>query len=572
MKSHRFRFVSFAAMGVPLMVLSACTGGGGSGDRANLPGFEVKFVVGSALSDFCTQAADQFNQQKPKLTNGKEFHLTCASAGSGDVVTNLVNQANQLKSGALKAEDPSFPTLVSVDGEIYQSQLIYQTNQLFPGQNYIPALTDSPLLASSPMVFMAQAEIAKGLQKAADPFKALVSAKTHKDIDPSGPPITVHYVQTAPTKSNSGLQTLVAQFASISGKRPEQLTLADVQQYQSQVQQIQSKVTRYGVSTNSLAQAMVKNGQFWASVGSVYESSVIAANSSLPPGAPRYEAVYPKSTFSSNMRVVLPQAPWVNADEKAAAEQVITFLQSPETQAIATNLGLRPGTPGVALGAKFSPEFGVQAQPRYDSYRPPQPAVVDAMLKSWQDVAKKPSLVVIVVDSSGSMSGNKLPAVQQTLQTYLNNLGPKEQVALIDFDSEIREPVLADGTPQGRDRGLQFVSSLQANGGTKLYDSTLSAQQWLQKNLRKNAINAVLVLTDGEDSESAITLDALGAELKKTGFSGDQRIAFFTVGYGNEGEFNPEALKQIADLNGGYYSKGNPETIAQLMSNLQVEF
>jgi Ca-activated chloride channel homolog len=331
-------------------------------------------------------------------------------------------------------------------------------------------------------------------------------------------------------------------------------------------------VTRYGISTHALAQAMVKNGTFWASVGSVYEYSVIAANTNLPPGAPRYQAVYPKATFSSNMRAILPQAPWVNADEKAAAEQIIAFLQAPDAQAIATNLGLRPGTPGVALGTKFTPEFGVQAQPRYDSYRPPQPAVVDAMLKSWQQVAKKPSLVVLVVDSSGSMDGDKLPAVQQTLQTYLNNLGPKEKVALIDFDSTIRSPVLVDNTPQGRDRGLQFISGLRADGGTKLYDSVLTAQKLLQSKLQKDAINAVLVLTDGNDSDSTITLDTLGTELKKTGFSSDQRIAFFTVGYGNEGEFNPDALKQIAELNGGYYSKGNPETIAQLMSNLQVEF
>lgn len=572
MKSHRFRCVTPVAICLPLVVLSACAGNNESGDQASRSGFEVKFVVGSALSDFCNQAANQFNQKKPKLSNGKAFYLTCAAAGSGDIVTNLVNQANQFKSGVLKAEDPSFPTLISVDGEIYQSQLIYQMSQIFPGQSYIPAITDSPLLASSPMVFMAQAEIAQGLQKVANPFKALVTAKTHREIDPSGPPLAVHYVQTAPTKSNSGLQTLVAQFVSVSGKRPEQLTTADVQQYQSQIQQIQSKVTRYGVSTNALAQAMVKNGPFWASVGSVYESSVIAANANLPPGISRYQAVYPKSTFSSSMRVILPEAPWVNADEKAAAEQIISFLQAPDTQAIAANLGLRPGTAGVALGAKFSSDFGVQAQPQYDSYRPPQPAVVNAMLKSWQEVAKKPSQVVLVVDSSGSMAGDKLPAVQQTLQTYLNNLGPKEKVTLIDFDSTIRPPILVDSTPQGRDRGLQFISGLRADGGTKLYDSVLTAQKWLQSNLRKDAINAVLVLTDGNDSDSGISLSTLGTELKKTGFSSDQRIAFFTVGYGNEGEFNPDALKQIAELNGGYYSKGNPETIAQLMSNLQVEF
>lgn len=82
----------------------------------------------------------------------------------------------------------------------------------------------------------------------------------------------------------------------------------------------------------------------------------------------------------------------------------------------------------------------------------------------------------------------------------------------------------------------------------------------------------MVILTDGEDTDSGMNLDQLSAELQKSGFNSDQRISFFTVGYGNEGEFNPDALKQIANLNGGYYSKGDPQTISQVMSNLQVEF
>jgi Ca-activated chloride channel homolog len=533
----------------------------------------VKILVGSALGDFCNQAIAKFNQQQPKLDSGKTFVAACEAKGSGDVVTTVVNLAQQLKNGAIAADAPEFPTIVSLDGEIYQSQLINQVNQIFPGQNYISDITESPLVASSPMVFMAQSDVAKGLRQVGDPFKVLVTAKTHADISPTSPALTIHYVQTAPTRSNSGLQTLVAQFVSVSGKRPEQLTIADVKTYQAAVQKIQDKVTRYGLSTNSLAKSMVKNGQFWATMGSVYESSVIAANSNLQPGQPRYEAVYPRSTFSSNMRLILPQAPWVSADEKLASEQVITYLRSPAAQQIATDLGLRPGTAGVALGAKFTPEFGVDPQAQYDSLRPPQPQVVEAMLKSWQEVAKKPSLVVIVVDSSGSMQAdNRMTSVQQTLQIYINTLGIKDRIALIDFDTKIRPPVLIDGTPEGRAKGLQFVSSLEAKGATKLYDATLFARNWLRQNLRPNAINAVLVLTDGVDSGSSINLSQLSEELQKSGFTSDERIAFFTIGYGKEGEFSPEALQKIADLNGGYYSKGEPETIATLMSNLQLEF
>ena len=535
-------------------------------------GIQVKLLFGSALGDFCQQASIKFNQQKPKLDNGQEFYVSCEVKGSGDVVADVVAQAQQFKTGKLVAGASELPTVISVDGEIYQNQLIFQINQIYPGQNYIPAIADSPLVASSPMVFMTSPEVAQGLSKLSTPFKTFVNANVLKDISPTAGVVPFTYVHTAPTRSNSGLQSLVAQYAEVSGKRPEQLTVADIQTYQNQIKQIQSKVTRYGVSTNALAKSMVTNGQFWAAIGSVYESSVIAANSSLQAGQPRYQAVYPKSTFSSNMRLIVPNAPWMDANKKAAAQKVVKYLQSNEAQQILTELGLRPGTPGVALGSKFTADFGVDPQAKYDSYRPPQPQVVEAMVKNWQEQAKKPSLVMVVIDTSGSMKGARIAAMQSTLQSYVNSLTPKDTIAMMDFNSIINAPVLIEGTPEGKAKGLQYVAALKAAGQTKLYDATLAGRNWLQQNLRKDSINAVLVLTDGADSGSNTNIDQLLGELKKSGFETDQRISIFTIGYGDEKEFSPKALQDIAQQNAGYYTKGEPETIARLLADIQVEF
>lgn len=564
-----------------VLLLSACVEPGTAPEPSDetttqasqaLRGFEVKLLLGSALAEFCDRATERFNQQNPTLENGDPFHITCETKGSGDVVSTVLTLAKQLQQGNLSPDAPEFPTLLSVDGEIYHSQLIYQMNSLFQGKNYIPQLTDAPLLANSPMVFMTQADLANGLQQSGDPFQILANNQSHEELDPNAPPIPIHYVHTAPTRSNSGLQTLVTQFAAVSGKRPENLTLADVQQYQGQVQKIQQKVTRYGASTGSLAEAMVENGPYWASVGSVYESSVIEANLERDPNQNQFVAVYPEATFTSNMRAILPNAPWVDAREREAAQQVIEFFRTSEIQQIATEFGLRPGIPGVDLGNKFSAEFGVTPDPKYDSYRPPQPEVVEAMIDSWQQYAKKPSQVAVVIDTSGSMSGRKIAAVQNTLRNYIQNLGPKEQIALISFSSEINEPVLVKGDEEGRKQGMEFIGNLRVKGDTRLYDAALYARNWLQDNLRSQAINAVLILTDGQDSGSKIALNQLKQELKKSGFSSDQRIAFFTVGYGQEGEFDANVLETIAELNGGYYRKGDPETISELMADLQVEF
>ena len=422
---HNFRFFNILekkngiifAFFSALLFLCSCSSSQtnpNNGD-SSLKGLEIKFLVGSDLAQFCQQAAAKLNQTQPKTKNGQNFHLTCEAKGSGDVVKDILALANQLQTGSITADAMEFPTLLAVDGEIYQSQLVYQIDKIFPGQNYIPNITDSPLIAYSPMVLMTTDELATGLEKSNSLYTTLAKTANHQQLDKNTPPIPLAYVHTAPTRSNSGLQTLVAQFASVANKKPEDLTIADVQKYQPQVKQIQSKITRYGKSTGNLARSMVENGVFWASVGSVYESLVISANSQTSNNQTQYKAVYPDATFSSNMRAILPNAPWISAAEKEAATKIIEFMRKPETQQIATNLGLRPGVPGVALGNKFTEQFGVKPKPNYESYRPPQPEVVEAMLKSWQNYAKKASQVAVVIDTSGSMKGTKLAAMKSTL-------------------------------------------------------------------------------------------------------------------------------------------------------------
>lgn len=77
--------------------------------------------------------------------------------------------------------------------------------------------------------------------------------------------------------------------------------------------------------------------------------------------------------------------------------------------------------------------------------------------------------------------------------------------------------------------GIQFISSLQVGGGTKLYDNALYARNWLQQNLRKDAINAVLILTDGDDSESNTNLEQLAVELKKVVFLQIKELRFLQL-------------------------------------------
>ena len=178
----------------------------------------------------------------------------------------------------------------------------------------------------------------------------------------------------------------------------------------------------------------------------------------------------------------------------------------------------------------------------------------------------------MVVDSSGSMAGEKIAALQNSLRLYLNQLGPRDVVALIDFDSEVREPVVLDGRPESRAVGQSFIANLVADGGTQLHDAVLAGRDWLASSGKADEIRAVVVLTDGQDSGDGLSLDQLREELRSSGFESDQRIAVFSVGYGQSGSFDASTLQVLAEGNGGEFVQGSPETIRNLMNNLQLAF
>ena len=536
-----------------------------------LPGVEVTALVGSALSDVCNQTADLVVKEQLKLSDGTVIGLNCRAMGSGDVVTEIVETAQAVKNGQRPADDPTIPTLISLDGDLEQDQLRYLVQAIEPKQDWIPATTDSPAFASSPMVLMTTPAIAKGLKGLPDPYTTLTTANNHRDLDPNADDLPIRFVHTAPTRSNSGLQTLVAQFVAVSGKPAETLTIDDVRANTAKVEAIQNKITRYGASTGGLAKAMVKNGPFWASIGSLYESLVVSSNLNRTAGQERFVAVYPKKTFTSTMRLILPKAPWVSEREQEAAEVLMAFLLEEPVQRLVGEIGLRPANPAVQ-SYQINEANGVDPKARYEALRSPKPEVVQAMMQAWLDVAKKPSRVAIVVDSSGSMNGEKIAALQNSLQLYLNQLGPRDVVALIDFDSVVRQPVVLDGKPESQAKGQAFVAGLVADGGTQLHNAVLAGRDWLASTGKPNEIRAVVVLTDGQDSGAGVSLDQLQQELRRTGFESDERIAVFSVGYGERGNFDATTLQVLADGNGGEFVQGTPETIRNLMNNMQLSF
>ena len=104
----------------------------------------------------------------------------------------------------------------------------------------------------------------------------------------------------------------------------------------------------------------------------------------------------------------------------------------------------------------------------------------------------------IVLDTSGSMDGEKMYAAKQALERFLFQLlDPEDEVFLYRFDNQ---PELVEGWTRDKRRIADVLRRIQARGGTALYDAVAEAVQLAQQG--KNKKKAVVIISDGNDTSS----------------------------------------------------------------------
>lgn len=146
--------------------------------------------------------------------------------------------------------------------------------------------------------------------------------------------------------------------------------------------------------------------------------------------------------------------------------------------------------------------------------------------------------VVLVVDTSGSMSGAAINAAKAAALTLLDRLPPAVPVTVVGFGATVN--VLA---ARSTDEAAQAraVAGLRAAGETALYDAVaVGVTQLVASPARK----FMVLLSDGGDTVSTNTLDGAAAILAR------DRVAVVVVEL-RTAESNSAALAQIASATGG---------------------
>jgi hypothetical protein len=199
------------------------------------------------------------------------------------------------------------------------------------------------------------------------------------------------------------------------------------------------------------------------------------------------------------------------------------------------------------------------------------------------DDKAKPTAVGVILDDSGSMSGND-PELRRKTATisFLNTLGAADSVLLTDYgmsaDDTLRDLlcVSAGGTDCSPPKAafssdkaalIKATEQIDSSGGTPLYESCVQMIPLIDT--VKDKRRAMLLLSDGEPNEKT-QRDACHNAAKAA------QIPVYTVGLGPAAEGDPnasdEAVKVLRELstdtNGGYASANDPTQLDKLFQNM----
>ena len=170
--------------------------------------------------------------------------------------------------------------------------------------------------------------------------------------------------------------------------------------------------------------------------------------------------------------------------------------------------------------------------------------LVSPNVKLSKSVAAKD--VLLVMDHSGSMSGQKIAQAREAVKYVLKNLNGDDRFNVIVYNDSV-EP-LADGlqnaTKERVDKMLDQVDRIEASGGTNIYEAVQTAMRQCRDGGRgrDGRPKYVLFMTDGLPTVGK-TQEGDILSLLKDSDSGAVRMFAFGVGY----DVNTRLLDKMAE-------------------------
>jgi Ca-activated chloride channel family protein len=389
---------------------------------------------------------------------------------------------------------------------------------------------------------------------------------TWSDIAKAAGKGQLHYAMTNPATSNTGMSALFAVASAVAGKT-EDLSAKEVD-----AKVLTSFLSGQRLTAGSsgwLAEAFIKDpGKLDALVN--YEAVILRANEKLA-AADKLTLVYPQDgVISADYPLMLLQG-----SKRDAYNALVSAWKAAEFQrTITTTAFIRPSIPDVPLAA------GLSGQAVAELNFPNSLEVIDTILGNYQGEWRRPATSIFVLDTSGSMGGERLAAMKDALKILAGadaktasaryaRFQKREHVVLLTFSNTVKDPVTIDfaAVPldQARAQVVGFADNLKADGGTAIYLAMLRAQQLARAEMTRDPgrVVSIVLLTDGLNNAEP-NFDGFKQQIGATAPGAPVRVFPITFG-----EANPVEMAALAQLTGGRVFDGRTSKLVHVFKEIR---
>ncbi|MEN9659938.1 MAG: hypothetical protein RL571_3403 [Pseudomonadota bacterium] len=393
----------------------------------------------------------------------------------------------------------------------------------------------------SPVVLGLKTNKAKALGWA-DPNKA----PSWRDIADAAGTGKLHFAMSSPANSNTGFAAILGLASAVAGKG-DALELKDIDF---------KTLTAF-----AKAQSLTAGSSGW--LAEVYEKE--AANLD---GIVNYASVLHgmNSRLKEPLTLIYPKDGVITADypfmllkesQRAAYDKLVAYLKGAEFQQAMNKASYRQ-----PVNSSVKPI--IASQDYFELAFPAKLEVVDGLLDAYLNTLRRPADSTFVVDVSGSMQGQRIEQLRQSLTGLAGGdsslsgrytkLRDRERIALLRFSDHVEDQQLwsLSSDKASNAKLLQafsdYASQLQTTGGTAIYTAAKTAYQaaLLRQSKDPDRVYSLLLMTDG------INNDGMTLEEFKQWFSTlqpqQQHIRIFAVLFG---EAKSEELEVLTQASGG---------------------
>jgi Ca-activated chloride channel homolog len=572
----------------------------------------VMWTSGEKMN-YLKDVVQQFNQEKHTTAtlfadgNKQPIHVEAYTVNSGTMAEYLVNQ---VRDGIELPPGVTPPHIVSPSADHWLSRVNLLTDvQIFDLETTKP-------LALTPVVIATYEEMARALgwpTKALGWGEIIALAQnpqgwmmvSEAKIDWGRKPLLAW---TDPFVSSTARSALFAAYVAAAQKPAEQLTTADLDRpaVRDYLKKLQSAVDHYFPETLKLQTKMFQGPRFvhfvpleeymltWMKRGLVNSESVVGQEEKKPLEK-RMVAIYPRegTLWHNNPGAITQHVPWTSRVHQQAAQLFIEYLLKPENQEKAMAWGFRPANPDVPYGRYLTKEFGIDPHEPRTLLGRLNPNVAEGIMQRWQDV-KKPGVIVLAVDLSGSMAGEKMVQAKEGVKRFLEAVAPHNLVGLVTFADQVQERVEIAPISENKYRLAEIIDRARADGGTGIYDAVKVAVGMVDAVvLDEEAIRGVVLLTDGVRTAGEVKLSDLVTlmtrkEVPVRQFEGHDKeskthllgtklaittkspVHIFSVALGEDADL--EVLRILSEATNSTFNKATEQDLAQVLERFGKYF